>query len=217
MELSLAHNVHARGPTFTRIAVVALVHVFLVVGLLKTLDVRHVAMPKLIQFIEIAEPVKPQPQPEPPKPMEVPDVKPPELFVPPVEIAVQPLVNPPPTVTATTSLAPESPATPTPAAGNPAQPGTGALRTAVLAEGCAEPAYPAAAARNGESGTVSLALLIGNDGRVSASRIQSSSGSRILDRAAVAALSLCKFKPATVAGVAEPAWSAISYVWNLEG
>jgi protein TonB len=81
---------------------------------------------------------------------------------------------------------------------------------------CARPDYPARAARNGDTGTVSLALLIGVDGRVSEAKVKQSSGFKELDRAAVAALSMCKFKPATTNGVAEPAWGQIAYVWSLD-
>ncbi|NHZ77788.1 TonB family protein [Massilia sp. CCM 8695] len=91
-------------------------------------------------------------------------------------------------------------------------------RTAVLADAsaCVKPDYPARAARNGDTGTVNLALLVGVDGKVSDARVDKSSGSRELDKAAVAALSMCKFKPATTNGVAEPAWAQIAYVWTLD-
>ncbi len=90
--------------------------------------------------------------------------------------------------------------------------------TAALANAsdCVRPDYPARAARNGEVGTVLLSLLIRADGKVGEAKVQKSSGSRELDRAAVAALSLCKFKPATTNGVAEPAWGQIAYVWSLD-
>jgi len=90
--------------------------------------------------------------------------------------------------------------------------------TAALANAkdCALPDYPKNAARNGDTGTVSLALLIDTNGRVTNHRIQQSSGFRELDRAAIAALSMCKFKPATNNGVAEPAWGQIAYVWRLD-
>ncbi|MES2015305.1 MAG: TonB family protein [Pseudomonadota bacterium] len=81
---------------------------------------------------------------------------------------------------------------------------------------CARPDYPPRAARLGEEGTVTLALLIGANGRVADAKVSSSSGSRDLDRAAIAALSLCKFTPATTNGVAEPAWGKIAYAWTLE-
>ena len=71
-------------------------------------------------------------------------------------------------------------------------------------------------ARNGDAGTVGLALLIAPDGHVADSKVTSTSGFRELDRAAMAALSLCKFKPATTNGVPESAWGKIAYVWTLE-
>jgi periplasmic protein TonB len=84
------------------------------------------------------------------------------------------------------------------------------------ARDCVRPDYPAKAARNGDTGTVGLALLIGVDGKVSDSKVERSSGFKELDRAAVAALSMCKFKPATTDGVPEPAWSKMAYVWSLD-
>ena len=69
---------------------------------------------------------------------------------------------------------------------------------------------------NGDTGTVTLALLVGADGRVQDARIESSSGSRDLDRAAVNALSTCTFQPAMHGGVAEAGWAKLAYVWTLE-
>lgn len=85
-----------------------------------------------------------------------------------------------------------------------------------IANNCARPDYPASAARNGETGTVNLALLIAANGTVADAKVEQSSGSRVLDRAAIAALSICQFKPATNNGVAEPAWGKIAYVWSLD-
>jgi protein TonB len=95
---------------------------------------------------------------------------------------------------------------------------TGQMHSAVLADanGCALPDYPSSAARNGETGTTTLALLVGTDGRVSSARVQQSSGSRVLDRAALNALSLCKFKPALNNGVPEAGWGQLAYVWKLD-
>ena len=84
------------------------------------------------------------------------------------------------------------------------------------ARSCATPDYPARAARNGETGTVTLALLVGANGSVLSSKVLSSSGSRELDRAAQAALSLCAFKPAMDGGVAQQGWAQIAYVWTLD-
>lgn len=91
-----------------------------------------------------------------------------------------------------------------------------APRTAVIADArsCVAPPYPINAYRNGQAGTVLLALLVASDGRVVESKVQKSSGSSELDRAARNALSLCKFKPAE--GQTEPTWANLSYVWSID-
>ena len=96
----------------------------------------------------------------------------------------------------------------------PAEP----VRTApvVSANTCEKPSYPAAALRANEVGTVRLSFLIEADGRVLDSKVERSSGYRRLDEAARAALSLCKFRPATVDGRPERARARIDYVWKLE-
>ena len=91
-----------------------------------------------------------------------------------------------------------------------------APRSAVIADArsCVAPPYPINAYRNGQAGTVLLALLVASDGRVVDSKVQKSSGSSELDKAARNALSLCKFKPAD--GQTEPAWANLSYVWSID-
>jgi protein TonB len=81
---------------------------------------------------------------------------------------------------------------------------------------CAKPEYPKASARNEEEGTTTISFLIGVDGRMVDSKIQKSSGSRDLDRAAQAAIGKCRFKPAMVNGQPEQAWVPVQYVWSLE-
>ena len=80
---------------------------------------------------------------------------------------------------------------------------------------CEKPDYPASSIRSGEEGTVNLALLIGPDGRVLESKVEKSSGSRALDKAAIQGLSLCKFKPGSVDGVPEKSWAKLQYVWTI--
>lgn len=84
------------------------------------------------------------------------------------------------------------------------------------ANNCAKPAYPAAALRNEETGTVALAFLVGKDGKVASARVERSSGSRDLDRAAVNGLSLCRFAPGTVDGAPYESWFRMQYVWSLD-
>lgn len=80
---------------------------------------------------------------------------------------------------------------------------------------CEKPDYPASSIRGGEEGTVNLAMLIGPDGRVLESKVEKSSGSRALDKAAIQGLSLCKFKPGSVDGVPEKSWAKLQYVWTI--
>ncbi|MBA5607314.1 TonB family protein [Duganella sp. FT3S] len=91
-----------------------------------------------------------------------------------------------------------------------------AARAAVVADAhnCVAPPYPLNAYRSGKTGSVLLAMLIGNDGRVIESKVQKSSGSSELDRAARDALALCKFKPAD--GQTTPAWANLTYVWSID-
>lgn len=207
----------------SKIAIVGLVHVVLGYGLIHSIQNRHVSMPKIVDMmVEIVPPAikPPPPPPEPPK-AKPKTVTPPKVLVPPPEVEVEPQVEPEQVIQAEVmqEVAPAEPASQgdvAPATDSAAS-GNGTMRTAVFAEGCATPEYPARAARNGDQGTVRLALLVGADGRVTSSRVAKSSGSRDLDRAAVQALSLCKFQPAVNNGQAEAGWAQMDYVWRLEG
>lgn len=207
-----------------KFAVVTGLHVLVALGLINVMSSKSIALPKLIDdatvWIAPKEPPPPAP-PEPPQPQAkaiepkivVPE---PEIDVPlpPVEEQVIATTKPEPVVQeARTSNEEVAPPPPAKTSGNPGQ-----MRSAVLAnaDGCATPAYPASAARNGDTGIVTLALLVGADGRVQDARVQKSSGHRELDRAALNALSLCQFKPAMNNGVAEAGWGQIAYVWTLE-
>lgn len=205
------------GYAVTKIIVVVIVHALLAYALIKSIANKTIKLPQIIEDVMLITPDIPPPPPPPPETKPTPKAAPPEALRPPVEVDVPPPVVPVETIQA--AVLTELPPAPAPVqASTQSQPDSNAagMRTAVMAEGCATPAYPTSAARNGETGTVLLALLIGVDGRVNNSRIQKSSGSAALDKAARAALSLCKFKAATVDGVAQPAWSAISYVWKLD-
>lgn len=223
MHFSSMH--HDSGSKAGKFTLVAGLHALIAVGVVNMMNNKSIALPSLPDDLTVflkPDPVRPpEPPLQPPTPM--PQVAPPQIVVP--KIALE--VAPPPVDTplqATTAEVPprQEPAQPMQAE-VPAQPvtpatNTGALRSAVLADAksCATPNYPPNAARNGETGTVTLALLVGTDGRVTGSRIQKSSGSRELDRAAVNALSLCQFKPAMNNGAPEAGWAQIAYVWSLE-
>ncbi|MFZ6820646.1 energy transducer TonB [Undibacterium sp. Ji22W] len=80
---------------------------------------------------------------------------------------------------------------------------------------CELPKYPKASLINEETGTVSMSFLIGADGKVTESKVDSSSGSKSLDKAALSAFALCKFKPGTKDGKVEQMWVKIDYVWKF--
>lgn len=81
---------------------------------------------------------------------------------------------------------------------------------------CESPKYPKAALMNEETGTVTMGFLIATDGKVVESKVEKSSGSKSLDKAAISALSLCKFKPGTKDGKPDQLWAKVDFVWKLE-
>jgi protein TonB len=210
--------------SYSKFTLVAALHVLVGALFLQSMHLRKAApsLPDPVEVVMQPEPPKLMPPPDPPKPMQ--QLVPPPIVVPVPDVQVAP---PPvePTVRASYEAepAPPHPFTPmqsVPDAPPAAKPSTnaGQIRTAVLADAnsCALPDYPASAARNGETGTTTLALLVGLDGRVSSARIEHTSGSRVLDRAALNALSLCRFKPATSNGAPEAGWAQLAYVWKLD-
>ena len=80
---------------------------------------------------------------------------------------------------------------------------------------CGKVEYPKAALMNEEAGVVSLSLLVTADGSVSDSKLEKSSGSKTLDKAAVKIYSACKYSPAIKDGKSEQAWTKIEHVWSL--
>ncbi|MCA1855996.1 TonB family protein [Massilia oculi] len=206
-----------------KFTLVAGLHVLVAMGLINVMNSKGIVLPKLIEdatvWIQPQTPPPPPPEPPAPRPKAVkPDIVVPK---PDVEVPPPPIEN---TVQATTEAEPApEPALPSASDAPPAQPAAssgnpGQMFSAVLAnaDGCAKPDYPVTAARNGDTGTVTLALLVGADGRVQNAKVRTSSGHRELDRAALNALSLCQFKPAMNNGVAEAGWGQIAYVWTLE-
>lgn len=225
MQFSYANN--GSGNKAGRFALIAGLHVAVGVLFVHSMNTRHLSLSKLQdQVLVMIQPAQPAPPPPPTPPTPMPNLAPPELIVPRTEVEVAPPPDPSP-VLATTVPDPQ-PAQPTPAVANPtpqapatpanANTNAGQMHTAVFADAnsCALPAYPPKAVRNGETGTTVLALLVGTDGRVTSAHVQHTSGSHDLDRAAIQALSLCKFKPATNNGVPEAGWAQLAYVWTLD-
>ena len=76
--------------------------------------------------------------------------------------------------------------------------------------------YPKASLMNEEQGTVSMSFLVKADGSVSASKLDKTSGFKNLDKAAIKALSACKFKPGTKDGAPAETWTKVDYAWKLD-
>lgn len=80
---------------------------------------------------------------------------------------------------------------------------------------CEKAVYPKSALMNEETGTVLLSVLVGPDGSVVDSKVDQSSGSKTLDKAAVKIYSSCKFKPAMKDGKPQQAWAKLEHIWSL--
>src|SRR5450830_141956 len=81
---------------------------------------------------------------------------------------------------------------------------------------CPKPEWPKEALRTEITGTVRLKFLIDEDGNILDTLLLSSSGSTLLDEAATTGIQRCKFKPATVNGVAVRGWTKLEYRWTLD-
>jgi protein TonB len=75
--------------------------------------------------------------------------------------------------------------------------------------------YPKASLMNEEQGDVKMAFLVGTDGNVVDSKVEKSSGFKNLDKAAMKALTACKFKPGTKDGAVAQTWTKVDYSWKL--
>lgn len=150
---------------------------------------------------KLLEDIKPPDEPPPPPPPPTLDVPPPP-FVPPPEINI---ATPPPQHAITV----QDKAPPPP----PVHKAPPTIALKVSGRGCRPPEYPAISNRLGETGSVVLRMLVGVNGKVTDSKIQTSSGYPRLDEAARRALSLCKFEPAIVDGVPTPAWGLLKYTF----
>ena len=64
-----------------------------------------------------------------------------------------------------------------------------------------QPAYPAAARKNGIEGSVLLELTVDEHGNVEAAEVKKSSGSRLLDKSALSAAKKTRFTPGTKGGI----------------
>ena len=191
--------------------------------------------PVELQIIQDIKP-PPPPKPEEPKPKEKPP-EPPKMVEkvakvpePPKEVEkvatpvqkTTPVAQP----TKVATPAPAAPSTPSPspvaapapvAAAAPAPKPAGVTRGVSEGSACCEkPEYPREALMNEEQGTVRIRVLVDTSGKVIDAKVKKSSGSKILDKAATKAYSLCTFKPAMKDGVPQQDWYEIEYPFVIE-
>ncbi|HAV3167472.1 energy transducer TonB [Acinetobacter baumannii] len=191
--------------------------------------------PVELQIIQDIKP-PPPPKPEEPKPKEKPP-EPPKMVEkvakvpePPKEVEkvatpvqkTTPVAQP----TKVATPAPAAPSTPSPspvaapapvAAAAPAPKPAGVTRgVSEGSVGCEKPEYPREALMNEEQGTVRIRVLVDTSGKVIDAKVKKSSGSKILDKAATKAYSLCTFKPAMKDGVPQQDWYEIEYPFVIE-
>ena len=80
--------------------------------------------------------------------------------------------------------------------------------------GCVRPQWPQGSLEAKLAGTVTLALLVGEDGKIQQSKVTKSSGHEELDEAARASIAKCAFKPSHIDGQPREAWLLMQYVWT---
>jgi protein TonB len=174
-------------------------------------------MPQIVNvsFVASPEPLKPAPQPK-----EVPLVQPKQTFVPPMPIVnivqTEPTITMPPPQPRPSDPAPATAVTSNhiapPAPPVPASPKTISGVEYIRAP---QPVYPSIARRMGESGTVTLRVLIGEKGNAEQVTIQKSSGSSNLDEAGRQAVLRALYKPYVEDGKAIPVYALVPINFQL--
>ena len=75
--------------------------------------------------------------------------------------------------------------------------------------------YPKASLLNEEQGVVQMMFLVSGEGNVVDSKVDKSSGFKTLDKAAIKAITACKFKPGSKDGHADQTWTKVEYTWKI--
>jgi len=214
------------GKHLVAFSVVVVLHVLLGWAFVSGLARKVVEVVKAPIETKIIEEVKPPPPPpETPLPPPPKIAPPPPSFVPPPEVVVTPPPTPQPTITTTQTPPPVAPVTiappPAPAA-PPAPPSRPAGQPAQIdMKTCEEPQFPAAALRAEATGVTKIRFTVDANGAVSKVDLERSAGGsrehKALDRAAIDALSKCRFKPGTDAnGNPAGAFAIVEYVWKIQ-
>jgi len=184
-------------------------------GMLRT--VTHAILPQVVNVTFVASP---EPLKTPPPPKEVPLVTPKQTFVPPLPqlniVQTEPTITLPPPQPRPSEPAPAN-AVPSAQVSPPAppQPSTPKTVSGVEYIRVPQPVYPSISRRMGESGTVTLRVLIGEKGTAEQVTVQKSSGSANLDEAGRQAVLRALYKPHVEDGKAIPVYALVPINFQL--
>jgi len=179
-----------------------------------------------VRMVPAEQSAPPQPDINVPPPEDTPPptpelesmIQPPLPDLPPPAFPVQappPKSQPPPPKP---KPAPQVPMTSTPQAAAPAAPAApktvSASQVAYLTP--PSPLYPARSRRAGETGTVTVKVLIDPTGRPAQVSVQGSSGHAALDESAVSAVRAARFRPYSEGGIPQPVWVLVPINFVLQ-
>jgi len=183
-------------------------HVVLALGLIAATAIKVV--PQLRDMLDaqlIKHEDEPPPKEPPPPP---PDFKPPPILAPSIDI---PAVVGPPAVNAIVVAKPEP--APPPKAAPPSIVPARLAKGLNLGDACSG-YYPSASRRLSEEGSVVVLIFVGPNGRVTESKVETSSGIQRLDEATVKCVtSQGRFEPQKVGTEAVGSWQRMKYTWRL--
>ncbi len=191
--------------------IVLLMHIGIIYGLAYGLSRANVEVipPPLTADLLDEEVEEDEAEPPPPPPEFEP---PPPDYVPPPEIFVETQAANTTAIQVVTAQKAPPPPPPAPKVEKPTT-----LPKADPRRPNSQPDYPSASRRLGEAGSVVLALLVGEDGKVKEAKVETSSGFPRLDEAAVKeALRRWKFIPGTEEGKPTTMWHKVKVTFRLE-
>lgn len=207
----------AAGPAgsakLTKIAVVVALHAALAYAVVNGTMHRLVdRLPEVVNVTFVAPP--PPPPASQPKTVEVapkaPSITPPPL--PMLPIVIENTITQPPSQARVAEAAPVVPVAAAPvaaAAAAPAAPAGPRVISAVEYIRAPQPVYPSVSRRMGETGVVTLRVLVNEKGYAEQASVQKSSGSSNLDEAGRAAVMRALFKPYVEDGKAQPVYVVV--------
>ena len=185
------------------------IHVMLGIGFIAVTAIKAVVQDReKLDAALIKHEDEPPPKEPPPPP---PDFKPPVVQAPMVDL---PQVVAPPAVHAVIA-APPAPAAPKAPAAPPPVVAAKLAKGLNLGDAC-QPYYPSASKRLSEEGSVVVLIYVGPNGRVTESKVETSSGIQRLDEATVKCVTAQgRFEPQKVGNDAVGSWQRMKYTWRL--